>query len=322
MSNCPICHYGQVTDPLSDPLNTLLRYNCDKCGTYLITDIALERIQSDKKHTFTPKIAAYIRSRNLSNKEPIAIFLDMNKKSYAGPSITINDIIKQYPSSISDRIDHVVINLSKLSKFTGQFFQIDRNDYPLFYADSIEIDSMIFMIDLLEKADFIDFENTMRDAASIIKIEHGAEMRLSARGWERLYQLETSTRLSNNAFIAMSFNTDMEEVYRDAIEKAVSDSGFNPIRVDKEQHNEKICDKIILEIRRSRFLVCDFTDHKHGVYFESGFALGLNIPVIWMCRKDNLDDAHFDTRQYNHIVWETKVELYEKLKDRILATIV
>ena len=84
MSNCPICHYGQVADPLSDPLNTLLRYTCDKCGTYLITDLALERIKDDKKHTFTPKIAAHIRSRNISRKEPMAIFLDANRGSYTG----------------------------------------------------------------------------------------------------------------------------------------------------------------------------------------------------------------------------------------------
>lgn len=58
-----------------------------------------------------------------------------------------------------------------------------------------------------------------------------------------------------------------------------------------------------------------------GVYFEAGFALGLNIPVIYMCKDDQIDNVHFDTRQYNHILWKDAKELKEKLSNRISATI-
>jgi nucleoside 2-deoxyribosyltransferase len=87
----------------------------------------------------------------------------------------------------------------------------------------------------------------------------------------------------------------------------------------------RICDEIIAEIRRSRFLVADFTCEKDkvrgGVYFESGFALALPIPVIWTCKETSIDDLHFDTRQYAHIVWKDTADLCEKLKGRIGATI-
>ena len=58
-----------------------------------------------------------------------------------------------------------------------------------------------------------------------------------------------------------------------------------------------------------------------GVYYEAGFAHGLDIPVIFCCRKDVLEKVHFDTRQYNHIVWEKPEELREKLANRIAAVI-
>ena len=93
------------------------------------------------------------------------------------------------------------------------------------------------------------------------------------------------------------------------------------MRMDLKEHNQKICDAIIAEIRRSRFLVADFTGHRGGVYFEAGYALGLGIPVIWTCREDELADTHFDTRQYNHVVWKNEKDLFEKLKRRIEATI-
>ncbi len=98
-------------------------------------------------------------------------------------------------------------------------------------------------------------------------------------------------------------------------------TGFTPIRIDLVQHNDKIDDRIVAEIRRSGILVADFTGNRGGVYFEAGFAMGLRIPVIWTCMEDNLNQVHFDTRQYNFIVWSNAEDLKEKLEARIAATI-
>jgi hypothetical protein len=72
-------------------------------------------------------------------------------------------------------------------------------------------------------------------------------------------------------------------------------------------------------------MIADFTcepqQPRGGVYFESGFAFGLNIPVIWTCRSDCISDLHFDTRQFNHIAWEDSDDLRVKLTNRIGAVI-
>lgn len=96
---------------------------------------------------------------------------------------------------------------------------------------------------------------------------------------------------------------------------------MDPVRIDRVHHNEKICDKIIAEIRTCQFLVADVTLQRAGVYFEAGFAIGLGRPVIWSCREDDLKNVHFDTRQYNHIVWKEPTDLRIQLADRIKATI-
>ncbi len=49
--------------------------------------------------------------------------------------------------------------------------------------------------------------------------------------------------------------------------------------------------------------------------------MGLGLPVIWTCKSPDIASAHFDTRQYNHIVWTEPGELREKLALRIRATI-
>jgi nucleoside 2-deoxyribosyltransferase len=119
----------------------------------------------------------------------------------------------------------------------------------------------------------------------------------------------------------MSFAPDLKSAYTDGIRPALRETGYSPIRIDELQHNEKIDDKIVAELRRSGLLIADFTGHRGGVYFEAGYGLGRGIPVIWSCRLDEVEKAHFDTRQFNHLTWTTPEDLREKLRNRIRATL-
>jgi DNA-binding PadR family transcriptional regulator len=153
----------------------------------------------------------------------------------------------------------------------------------------------------------------------------GALVRPTARGWQELDNLKRPRIDSAQAFVAMWFNELTNEAYVNGIEPALSATGFKAVRIDQKEHNNKVDDEIIAEIRRSRFLIADFTcepkNVRGGVYYEAGFAQGLGIPVIWTCRDTSLADLHFDTRQYAHIVWKTPADLLLQLRNRIGATI-
>jgi hypothetical protein len=90
----------------------------------------------------------------------------------------------------------------------------------------------------------------------------------------------------------------------------------------KHHHLNKVDDEIISEVRRSRFLLADFTcEPRRWVYFETGFAMGLSIPIILTCKNTSMKDLHFDTRQLPHIIWTNSEDLYKQLKARIGALI-
>jgi len=145
---------------------------------------------------------------------------------------------------------------------------------------------------------------------------------ISIEGWKRLDQLRTISTDSRQAFVAMWFNESLNDVWRRGFREGIERSGyFRAVRVDGIQHNEKIDDRIIAEIRRSALLVSDFTGQRGGVYFEAGVGLGLGLPLIWSCRYDEVNKLHFDTRQYNYIVWRTPEDLADRLHDRICATV-
>ena len=150
---------------------------------------------------------------------------------------------------------------------------------------------------------------------------------LTVEGYARLADLEKVATDSLQAFVAMWFDESMDDAYENGIEPGIRDAGYKALPINKKDHINKIDDEIIAEIRRSRFIVADFTHGdsgaRGGVYYEAGFAYGLDIPVIFTCRKDVLENIHFDTRQYNHIAWEPdKLEEFRKaLADRIAAVI-
>ena len=148
---------------------------------------------------------------------------------------------------------------------------------------------------------------------------------LTVKGYARLAELETTDTESSKGFVAMWFHASTNDAWEQGIKPGIEAAGYEPSRIDQKEYVNKIDDEIIAEIRRSRFVVADFTQGEDGasggVYYEAGFAHGLDIPVIFTCKKNALDKVHFDTRQYNHITWETPEELREKLAARISAVI-
>ncbi|MGB2677289.1 MAG: hypothetical protein WAN12_09430 [Candidatus Acidiferrum sp.] len=152
-------------------------------------------------------------------------------------------------------------------------------------------------------------------------IEHFGKRRatLTIRGWERVAQLRQTGPNSEFVFVAMSFNSVMANLFDKAIEPAVRQAGYEPVRVDRKEHANSIDDEIIGNIRKSRFMVADFTGQRAGVYFEAGMMTGLGRTVIWMCDRRELDKVHFDVRQRNFIDWESVEDARQRLYKRILA---
>ena len=154
----------------------------------------------------------------------------------------------------------------------------------------------------------------------------GREFLVTVDGWKRLEELERAAPgESSQAFVAMWLNSELDDAWNNGIRKGIEDAGYTHLRIDEKKHNDKICDQIIVEIRRSRFVVADFTHGpdgaRGGVYFEAGFAGGLGLDVIYTCRKGQEGKIHFDTRQYNHVLWRDSEDLRKQLSERILATI-
>ena len=252
----------------------------------------------------------------------------------------IDEAERRQPLPVYERADRLLGFLCMLSRFVGDELSIVRpRDFLNFLAVSESVDEkeVKFLFEVLIKREFIVQEMASvyeRRGITVIGVENkesekeeyvDRRLTITADGHIHLAELETKTIDSRQAFVAMWFDESMMETYEKGIAPGIEDAGYQPIRIDRKDHNNRIDDEIIAEIRRSRFLVADFTQGetgaRGGVYYEAGFAHGLKMPVVFTCRADVIDRIHFDTRQYNHISWTTPEQLRDRLAQRIAATI-
>ncbi len=172
-----------------------------------------------------------------------------------------------------------------------------------------------------DKKEIYYFFRLLHDEGHVKLVDGAEKILIMPKGiiWHEEFGAERTK--SAQGFVAMWFNDSMREAYNKGFEPAIRAAGYDPLRVDRVEHVGKIDDEIIAQIRRSRFVVADFTGHRGGVYFEAGFALGLNLSVIWTCRRNEIAELHFDVRQFNCIDWEDPADLADRLQKRIEAIV-
>lgn len=283
-------------------------------GTHAFTDEAAVKLSTDEAQI--PKIiAGIIEARSRGEKRSIVVFdqhaPDLEERH--NRMISIDELLRSYPRSADEMIDRVLMNASQLHPKPGEKIRFTDAKVCLLYGNDRQ--ECQWMLRQLESLGYISINDDALYSAL-------ASFTIESAGWKYIGELRRKPSSSSpQAFVAMHFHDDMKSVYEEGIRPAIEADGKTKcVRIDGVQHNNKICDEIIAAIRKSRYVVADFTGNRGGVYYEAGFAHGLGIPVIWTV-KGSTDGLHFDTRQYNHIVYQTPAELQKMLRDRIAATI-
>lgn len=129
---------------------------------------------------------------------------------------------------------------------------------------------------------------------------------------------------SNAAFIIMSF-TDQSpgfipivDIHR-AIKRGCEAAGVRAQRVDEIEHSGSITALLLEEIKRHRFLISDLTHERPNVYYEIGYAHGLQKEVILTAQKNSA--VHFDIASYNVIFYNSATDLEDRITKRLEARI-
>jgi hypothetical protein len=290
---CAIC--GNQAEHIPD--QWFPGWRCPRCGEFdYDRSVGWRKIASPDEMV---RLSGWVREQNAAGLIPVRIKPETSRR-----------VAQMRMPGLRDRAARVLAALARDYWRPGAWFVPDT------VAQNLELQGVSYshnehelalLLNVLEDEGFLHGKGTM--AA------------ISVKGMLAAEALGASKSSSAQGFVAMWFDNRLQDVWINGFDPGIRAAGFRPFRIDNKDYVGGITDEIMAEIRRSRFVVADYTGQVNGVYFEAGFALGLGLKVIPTCRADEVPKLHFDIKHLNTLLWKTPAELAETLNKRIRAVI-
>jgi len=294
-SRCPICGDPHAHEIESADHGNQVHWDCARCGTYWLFGSGISSIQnSDAKGR--AKISGFIYDQN---------------KNGLHPKLTgdlLGQVLSRPLPSVGERAERLLVEIVRCQEKLSDHVDIDM---PRWVAATYSLDEheLAYLACMLSERGFI------------AELSDSGECEILPDGHIEADRLSRKVTQFDTGFVAMCFDSCLSPAYEKGFQLGIMRAGYEPVIMNRLEHVNRIDDEIIARIKTPRFVVADFTKHRGGVYFEAGFALGLGMPVIWTCRKDDMKDLHFDIRQYNTIDWNEYGELASRLQYRVEAIV-
>ncbi len=277
LSVCPVCLKPAISHTFIGRTD-VLDYTCSACGRFVIRRTDAVDLKSPRLRHWRPAhLSALLRERTI---RPLPkCWLQRRFYPYVhtlGDNIAPicpDELLAQWPRTVPERIGRTLCNLAVLSQTGGQAIEIGEDDIPLAFAETY--DEARFHIQCLIDRGYIRNAGSSHD---------GLAVALTADGWERFEELTHGASAPENpVFVAMWFGDDNEsdvllttkgmmDVYRRAIECAVTKAGYHVIRVDLHEHNEWIMDKVLGDIKLAPLYGCGLHGEPQRRLFRGRFC--------------------------------------------------
>lgn len=256
-----------------------------------------------------PLLSHLVRRRALQGQR-VKIHSDLVKKAFAPDT--------RYPTAI-EQVENLLIYLAENVPQPGQPVDIDIGTFQAIIA-AATADTFRWVVKTTKDRGWIDgIQQSAKDSFAL------ARASLTLDGWT-WYEDRGRHKRSRLAFMAMPFGfPDLDALVANHFAPAVGATGFDLRRLDHAPQAGIIDNRLRVEIRRSRLLLCDVTHGNQGAYWEAGFAEGIGLPVIYTCEASVLaaKKVHFDARNFLVVSWELgrEKEAVELLKAAIRNTL-
>ncbi len=301
---CPVCFSEDAVLEFR-PRENDNNWKCPRCGIFHCS-LSMQSILSNTTD------AEYFGCHNSRKRANVSAWIHRNQDHRIFGQDDIPFLLSLTPPSIIKRMDDLLLFFARHTDAYGTITKVPMPQVISTTWSSERKEALRLCGALAQRK--LTLENTGTTTSTY-------NLSITLDGWAKIDELQAKTIDSKQGFVAMWFDEDMDNIYDNGIHPGIGKAGYRPFRVDRTEHVNKIDDEVIAGIRRSKFVVADFTGHRGGVYYEAGFAHGLGIPVIFACRKDDMENLHFDIRQYCCIDWKDENDLRERVQKRIEAVV-
>jgi hypothetical protein len=306
MERCPICKWGG-NDVTHQPDESITWVDCPRCGRFALDAAWLHDAAGGT-------LAANFDARQTAVLG-YAIHKSNPQKTWDQDSIR-KALERDYLPSVAEQAENLIFYLGCEQQSAGDRIELLYLKV-LFLVGATEPHDILFLVrGLIE-------ENMLVGKLS----SQSANIVLTIKGWERFAQLSRGVEASNQGFMAMPFGYEyLTRAFYEHWKPASDQAGMPLQRLDENPKAGSISNRMMVEIRRSKYLVAELTHNNPGAYWEAGFAEGLGKPVIYLCEQSFFDDpkngVHFDVSQRQGVIWDADNmrEAVEQLKSIIRNT--
>lgn len=116
--------------------------------------------------------------------------------------------------------------------------------------------------------------------------------------------------------VLISDEGDLRTEWLELLLPKIEQCGYLPrlLTHTKTQSREQYSLELIAD---SKLMIADLSGQSPEVYFAAGYALGLNIPVIWTVNGSDADNLFVQIQDIRPMVWDTAEELAVLLQQRL-----
>jgi hypothetical protein len=327
----------------------------DGCGSYIIAERAIWKFfNTDGKpqELDQPNLNCARRCLEIRKENPGAIAIWTTRSEEAAYKKRIDARNSEKKSQlvlcvVEDVMEEAVVHADKpyellksfsfnlANKKAFSFFKITQKD--LAWARIVDLKECLEILRYLVIKQFINVSQSVLNEIATFELKESdlksIEMQISVLGWEALKNT-LEQPLGNKVFIATAFSWPENSEVRIGAIQAIKDACRNlgyEAEVVSPNHTESITNRIMTEIKQSRFVIAELTYHNRGVYFESGYARGLGKNVFHIVKEGFTSHStdedligkkiHFDIAQVQYRIWSTPENLKSILQDWIEVTI-
>lgn len=293
---CLFCDEITPTKPEGDH-DRYIGCSCAPDGSYRLLRDSYESINSlpfQKKRNMLHLVSAYIRELNDCGEE-VTLSADDIDHIVTSPKI---------PVTIEDKSNRLLQYLYRHSEGLGEAVVIEplSSNYNLTYSPNLQ--ELVYIIEKLRSEQLI-----IREGMSFQLTEKGrSEAAASAGGQE----LEPCS-------VLIAGEEDLRTVWQERLLPNIEQFGYLPRLLTHTAHTKpQNLETYSLElIADSKLIIADLTGQSPEVYFTAGYALGLNIPVVWTVNSSDAEIIPEKIKELRPIVWDTFEELLELLQQKL-----
>ncbi|MBP1936073.1 hypothetical protein [Paenibacillus sediminis] len=243
-----------------------------------------------KKRQLFPIISAYIREMT-DRDELVKLSMDDLETIANSPNI---------PMTIEEKGSRLLQYMYRHSKGPGEPVVIQplAHSYNLTYSPNLQ--ELVYIIDQLRNDQFI--------------VREGMTFKLTDKGWSEAAARAGGRKLKPCS-VLLGDDHELSAQWSEQVLPRIEQCGYQPILVNHSNKTNRDND-FTKQISESKLIIADLTSHSPEVYFAAGYALGMNIPVIFTVKRSHLDQV-IPSHQIRPLAWDTAEELAAMLQQKL-----